>query len=81
MGLFNKIKEVFGGKKEESIFKTSPETEEKLSHVKEGRRFLEKTCPVCKQTIGQERFTYQAGNYFHKKCYKQALKMAMSGAK
>lgn len=68
MGMFDKLKNIF--KKEE----------EPKEHPKvDGKRNVERCCDICGEEIGAERYSYQQGHYFHKKCYKKAKKQALAG--
>jgi len=37
------------------------------------------TCQLCEKSIGEERYSKQAGKYFHKKCYENILRKARNG--
>jgi hypothetical protein len=77
MGLFNKIKNIF--KKEESL-KEEVIPQDKLVHQKiDGKRDLDFSCNVCTNRIGAERYTYRNGLYFHKNCFKRAMRNVMAG--
>lgn len=64
MGLFDFFK-----KKEVIKEKIEP-----VISVDSHRTFREHNCDICRNVIGQEKFTKKQGIWYHKRCFKQKLR-------
>jgi len=92
MGILGKLKEIFKKDSSEELEKkdelinhveqnqqnkqTEQPIDEQKPQVKDGQKYINEECSFCHKVVGFDRYSYQAGHYFHKKCYKKAKKLA-----
>jgi hypothetical protein len=76
MGIFDKLKNYFKTEDfevhdEQLDYKAEPQ------EIKPTRPFNNNECSICHNVIGQDRYSKQGGQIYHKKCFKQFKKISL----
>ena len=81
MNLIKKLKHYFnnGELPKEDKDKPIEYSVQTLEQTPEGKRWVEKSCAICNKEIGIDHYTKKLGKFYHKKCWKQAIKSANVG--